>query len=114
MEADSSVPHSVQFHRQLGLATNNGFMSTMMTSMNQVLEWQTNSQELSPNDAHGTTSAHRRIAEAVSKGEEAKAARAMHAHLVEFMEVLDRQGRLDLPVVPRPTASTQGLSAALY
>jgi len=86
----------------------------MMTSMNQVLEWQTNSQELSANERHGTTSAHRRIAEAVSKGEEAKAARYMRAHLVEFMELLGRQGRLDLPVVPRPTDSTRGLSAALY
>jgi GntR family transcriptional repressor for pyruvate dehydrogenase complex len=114
LEPDSSVPHSVDFHRQLGLATNNGFMSTIMTSMNQVLGWQTSSQELSDNERHGTTNAHHSIAEAVNKGDEAKAARYMHAHLLEFTELLDRQGRLDLPVVPRPSGINQGLSAAMY
>jgi GntR family transcriptional repressor for pyruvate dehydrogenase complex len=114
MEAADSVPHSVDFHRLLGDSTNNGFMSTMMTSMNQVLEWQTTSQELTATEQHETTSAHRSIAEAVSKGDEAKAARAMRTHLTEFMALLDRQGRLDLPVVPRPNANGQGLGAARY
>jgi GntR family transcriptional repressor for pyruvate dehydrogenase complex len=114
METDSSVPHSVDFHRLLGDATNNGFMSTMMTSMNEVLEWQTNRQQLTANERDGMTSAHRSIAEAVNKGDESKAAKAMRAHLREFMEVLERQGQLDIPVVPRPHANDQGLSAALY
>lgn len=101
------VPHSVEFHRQLGLATNNYFMSTILTSMNQVLEWQTTSTELSAHQQSDTLAAHRSIAEAIKRGDESKASRIMRAHIAEFKEVLARQGMLDHPVVPRPVGSSQ-------
>ncbi|MBU8808188.1 FCD domain-containing protein [Mycolicibacterium goodii] len=106
MEEHGDVPHSVDFHRLLGVATNNYFTSTVLTTMNQVLEWQTNSTELSGHQRTGTSAAHRSIAAAVKRGDEAKASRIMRAHILEFKEVLAAQGRLDQPVVPRPSAGS--------
>ena len=113
--APGSVPRSVDFHRMLGRATNNGFMSTIMTAMNKVLEWQTTRQELTAHEQSDTNSSHRAIAEAVYAGNGEKAAHYMQMHLQEFKALLERQGKLDQPVVPRPTGNgAQPRNAALY
>lgn len=104
------IPHSVNFHRELGAATNNGFMSTMLTAVYEVLEWQTNTQQLSSKQQAETNKAHLAIARAISNGNASRAERAMRSHIEEYTEVLGEQGRLDQPIIPRPVAnlSSQG------
>lgn len=109
-----SVPHAVDFHRLLGQATNNGFMSTIMTAMNQVIGWQTERLELTSTETLATAVAHRSIADAISEGDADAAAMHMREHLLEFREIFSRQGRLDQPVVPRPTASSGTVGAGWY
>lgn len=108
------LPHSVEFHRLLGQATNNGFMITILTAMNEVLEWQTTRQELSSKDQAQTGHAHRAIAEAINAGDEEKAAHDMRLHLEKFRDVLRKQGRLSQPVVPRPNGNSPVQNAAWY
>lgn len=109
-----TVPHSVAFHRLMGQATNNAFMSTILTAVYQVLEWQTDTQTLSDTEQSETVNAHVSIAAAILAGDGAKADHVMRVHLEEFRGVLERQGRLHQPIVPRRNATTSNKSAAWY
>lgn len=111
---DAELADAVDFHRLVSHATNNGFMRTILTAVHQVLEWETRGETLDVAHDEGTRRAHRKIASAISAGEATKAESAMRSHLTEFRRVLDAQGRLDKPIVPRPTAasSLSGLSWA--
>ena len=115
-EANDTVQHSLQFHRELGVATNNGFMRTILTALHAVLEWQTKPQILSDYDQAESGAAHLAIAKAVSAGHATKAERLMREHLEQFRQVLEREGRLDDPIVPRPDADSaiQMPSSAWY
>jgi GntR family transcriptional regulator, transcriptional repressor for pyruvate dehydrogenase complex len=105
MNGDESIPHSVDFHRELGTATNNGFMSTILTAVYEVLEWQTNTQQLSSEQQADTSKAHLAIARAISSGNASRAERAMRNHIEEYTAVLGEQGRLSQPIIPRPTVN---------
>jgi GntR family transcriptional regulator, transcriptional repressor for pyruvate dehydrogenase complex len=106
-ETQSGFPDSVDFHRLIGAATNNDFMRVILTAIHQVLEWEVTREQL--NDAHldATSHAHKKIAQAISEGNEGKAERLMRGHLLKFRELLEEQGRLDSPIVPRPIRSAQ-------
>lgn len=105
---------AVDFHRLIGHATNNGFMRTILTAVHQVLEWETRGEMLDVAHDDDTRRAHQKIAAAISAGEPTKAENAMRSHLTEFRRVLETQGRLDEPIVPRPSAASalNGLSWA--
>ncbi|QYB07110.1 GntR family transcriptional regulator [Rhodococcus sp. USK10] len=109
-----AVPHSVDFHRALGLATNNRFMGTILTAVYEVLEWQTKTQKLSTKERWETDAAHRAIAESIEQDNAERAAHQMSVHLEEFKEVLRKQGRLTEAIIPKPTADTSPQGSAWY
>jgi len=104
--ARTGLPGSVEFHRLVGEATNNGFMRTILTAVHQVLEWETSKETLSDADLEETRLAHQKIAEAIQQGDEDKAERAMRRHLFKFRDLLAQQSRLDAPIVHRPSTPT--------
>lgn len=100
----AAVPESVEFHRMVGEATNNGFMRTILTAVHQVLEWETSRESLSEAHMEETSRAHQKIAQAIMQGDEDRAERTMRRHLFEFRDILQQQDRLDAPIVPRPSS----------
>jgi GntR family transcriptional regulator, transcriptional repressor for pyruvate dehydrogenase complex len=106
-EIPAELSTSVDFHRMVGESSNNGFMRTILIAVHQVLEWETSNESLSERQMEETSLAHQKIAQAIYAGDEDRAERTMRRHLFEFREVLQRQGRLQAPIVPRPSVSTR-------
>lgn len=92
---------SVEFHTAIASCSGNEILRVVVSAFGQELSWHAPGERLSPEDMDKTRCAHRSVAEAIESGDADRAARVMRRHLDEFENVLDSQGRLDEPIVPR-------------
>lgn len=92
---------SAEFHGAIGACSNNGVYAVMLASLHDALEWHASEERLSHDDIEATQRAHVDIADAIVKGNATAAARRMRRHLEQFESVLEDQGRLDEPIIPR-------------
>ncbi|MQA24110.1 MAG: FCD domain-containing protein, partial [Micromonosporaceae bacterium] len=96
-----SLGRSADFHGAIGQSTDSHVLAVVIASMHHVLGWHAPGEQLSSSDIEATRQAHRRIAEAIRDGDGAAAADAMRVHVDEFERLLEEQGRLDEPIIPR-------------
>lgn len=95
-----TLERAPEFHGVIGECSNNGVYLVVLAALHRVIEWHSWSERLSDSDIEGTTQAHRAIAQAIARGDEKAASRAMLRHLETFEAVLDAQGRLEQPIIP--------------
>lgn len=92
---------SVEFHEAIGVCSNNEILRVILGAFGQELIWHVPGERLNAGDMEQTRRAHRSIARAVAVGDADRASRAMLRHLEQFERVLEANGRLDQPVLPK-------------
>ena len=100
-EGGTGLGRSVAFHEALGVCSNNEFLRVVIAALSQELAWHTSGEQLALAHLEHMGRAHRKIARAVMAGDSVGAERATLHHLERFERILDGQGRLDQPVMPR-------------
>jgi GntR family transcriptional repressor for pyruvate dehydrogenase complex len=106
LDATSSAEHlsareHVALHVQVAEATNNDLLRLVLNALQEVVGSHSARERLSEEDLRETAHAHRKIAEAIAKGQPNAAERAMRHHLARYEERMTEQGRIDEPIVPR-------------
>ncbi|MEM6107582.1 FCD domain-containing protein [Mycobacterium sp. 050272] len=92
---------SVEFHEALAVCSNNEVLRLVIAMFEQELSWHVPGEALSESDMEDTRRAHQNIARAVAAGDADRASSAMLRHLNQFERMLETQGRLDEPLLPR-------------
>lgn len=93
--------NEVAFHELVTELADNLLLRVLVKAPHDLLREHLKSERIDRADIDEANSAHRAIARAVASGDGAKASRAMLRHLTAFEERMDRDGRLDRPIVPR-------------
>ncbi len=92
---------SVEFHEALAVCSNNEVLRLVIAMFEQELSWHVPGESLSELDMEDTRRAHQIIAHAVAAGDADRASSAMLRHLNQFERMLEADGRLDEPLLPR-------------
>ncbi len=92
---------SVEFHEALAVCSNNEVLRLVTAMFEQELSWHVPGESLSELDMEDTRRAHQSIARAVAAGDADRASSAMLRHLNQFERMLEANGRLDQPLLPR-------------
>lgn len=92
---------SVEFHEALAVCSNNEVLRLVISMFEQELSWHVPGESLTELDMEDTRRAHQSIARAVAAGDADRASSAMQRHLNQFERMLDTNGRLDEPLLPR-------------
>jgi GntR family transcriptional repressor for pyruvate dehydrogenase complex len=93
--------NEVAFHELITELADNLLLRVLVKAPHDLLREHLKSERIDQTDVEEANSAHRAIARAIASGDGAKASRAMLRHLVAFEERMNRDGRLDRPIVPR-------------
>lgn len=99
--AENDPGRTPDFHAELGRSASNSIFGFLLTALHQVLEWHLRLETIGPGDVQATVQAHQRIAEAIHEGDSDRAELAMRRHLQAFSDLLEQQGRLQEPIVPK-------------
>jgi GntR family transcriptional repressor for pyruvate dehydrogenase complex len=92
---------SVEFHEALAVCSNNEVLRLVIAMFEQELSWHVPGESLSEQDMQDTRRAHQSIARAVAAKDADRASGAMLRHLNQFERMLEANGRLDEPLLPR-------------
>jgi DNA-binding FadR family transcriptional regulator len=90
-----------QFHVLLAAAGGNAMISLVMDAVEQSVGWFAEDEDVTEWDLPGAESAHRRVADAVIRGDSPAAEQAMRNHLKAFAARADELGFTALPLLPR-------------
>lgn len=89
----------VRFHGLIADACDNVLLRTLLGALHEVVGWHSADEHLNSRDLDRTTRIHRTIAAAIADCDPSAAEQAMLHHLELFEAHLDRQGRLDEPIL---------------
>ncbi|HEY0400922.1 MAG TPA: FCD domain-containing protein [Blastococcus sp.] len=102
VEAGPDDPeYATNFHRVLAECTPNQILQVILVALHDVLDRHVRLEVIDEREVEAVTEVHRRIARAVMDGKSDAAERLMRRHLEAFEKLLEDQGRLTEPIVPR-------------
>jgi GntR family transcriptional repressor for pyruvate dehydrogenase complex len=96
----TELSERVDFHVLIAEMSGNVLFHMILAALHDVLEWHVQREELTASDVDQTWLAHKKIAQAIIAGDEARAARAMGKHIEVFEARMEEAGRLDEPIIP--------------
>jgi GntR family transcriptional repressor for pyruvate dehydrogenase complex len=92
---------TIDFHKVLGESTGNEFYRVFLASLNRVVEWESGLERLDVEHIEQAGEAHAKIAQAISDHDGELAATLMYNHIEAFEVLMNEQGRLNMPTLPR-------------
>lgn len=93
--------NEVAFHVRVADLSDNLLLRVLVTVPHDLLREQLKGEAIDDATLREANHAHLAIAQAIVAGDEERAARAMLKHLEAFERRMDREGRLDRPIVPQ-------------
>jgi len=103
--ADADRPHLatvVDLHVLIGKCAGNGVVGLVLQALHSPFTVHFRNEKIRNQDYEGTAKAHRRIAQAIWRGDAGGAERAMKRHLDAYETYLEEAGLIDEPIVPQP------------
>lgn len=98
---DDDPERSTDFHRELAECAGNEILRVIMVALHDVLDRHVRLEAIGEREVSTSAEVHRRIARAIMDREPDAAERRMRRHLDAFGQLLEEQGRLHQPIVPR-------------
>lgn len=99
--ADDDSTRAVNFHGVLADCADNEILRVILVALHDVLDQHVRLEVINEDEVSTVVEVHRRIARAIMEGQPDTAERLMRRHLEAFESLLEEQGRLDQPIVPR-------------
>lgn len=93
--------NEIGFHVRVAECAGNELMRVLLVVPYDLLRLHLELEEISDADVQEANEAHLAIAKFIAAGDPTRAGRAMLKHLESFEQRMQRQGRLDQPIVPR-------------
>lgn len=93
--------NEVDFHILVAECAGNELVRALLAIPHDLLRMHLEGEAITDEDVREANDAHRAIARAIASGDGERARRAMQRHLESFEKRMERQGRLDQPIVPR-------------
>lgn len=93
--------NEVDFHILVAECAGNELVRALLAVPHDLLRMHLEGEAITDEDIREANDAHRAIARAIASGNGDRARRAMLRHLESFENRMERQGRLDQPIVPR-------------
>jgi GntR family transcriptional regulator, transcriptional repressor for pyruvate dehydrogenase complex len=93
--------NEVDFHVMVAECAGNELVRALLAVPHDLLRMHLEGEAITEEDVREANDAHRAIARAIAAGDGDRARRAMQRHLESFETRMERQGRLDQPIVPR-------------
>jgi GntR family transcriptional repressor for pyruvate dehydrogenase complex len=93
--------NEVDFHVMVAECAGNELVRALLTVPHDLLRMHLEGEAISADDVREANEAHHLIAKAIVSGDGPRASRAMLRHLESFENRMERQGRLDQPIIPR-------------
>jgi DNA-binding FadR family transcriptional regulator len=99
--ADDDSARAINFHGVLAECADNEILRVILVALHDVLDRHVRLEVIDEREVSTVVEVHRRIARAIMDGQPDAAERLMRRHLEAFEALLEEQGRLDQPIVPR-------------
>jgi GntR family transcriptional repressor for pyruvate dehydrogenase complex len=99
--ADDDSARATNFHGVLAECADNEILRVILVALHDVLDRHVRLEVIDEREVSTVVEVHRRIARAIMDGQPDAAERLMRRHLEAFEALLEEQGRLDQPIVPR-------------
>lgn len=100
-EPRAGYQNEIAFHVLVAECAGNELMRVLLVVPHELLALHLDVEEISDSDVREANDAHMAIAKFIAAGDGVRAGRAMLKHLESFEGRMQRQGRLDQPIVPR-------------
>jgi GntR family transcriptional repressor for pyruvate dehydrogenase complex len=93
--------NEIAFHERVAQLAGNMLLRVLVVVPHNLLRAHLQGESISDEDVTEANEAHTAIASAIAAGNGERADRAMAKHLDAFERRMDREGRLDRPIIPR-------------